>query len=295
MLDDLNIFVKTVQSGSMSSAGRRMGIPQNSISRRLKALEESLGIKLLTRDTRDARKQKCTKLGVRLYEDCHEAIDYISKAVEGVKLSTKKSSERVKIQAPTLVVKDISLSIINSLSLTPPPIEVDISESDLGSTPGDFDLFFTLGEPDPQTYTSKKIFEIKFGLYASKEYYALHTCSQIKKPSDLGNHEIISSADRQAIQLLSLNDEKSYRALSSTRFSLSSEQGLLAAAEAGAGIVLVSCRSAESNGLKQVLPQFPPQNKSVYIAYKNTSSLRPAAKTILELILYSHENAWKII
>ncbi|MBI7468845.1 LysR family transcriptional regulator [Pseudomonas aeruginosa] len=291
MLDDLNIFVKTVQSGSMSSAGRRMGIPQNSISRRMKALEEKLGVKLLIRD---ARKQKCTKLGSHLYEGCHEALDCIFKTIEWIKLSTRDSSERVKMQAPSLVAREVSLLIIHSLSLNPPPIEVDISESDFESTHGDVDLFFTLGEPDHLLYTSKKLFEIDFGLYASKEYYASHACSEIKSPYDLSSHEIISSANNKTIHLISLKDQKTHGILSGTRFSSSSEQGLLAAAESGAGIVLVNCKFAESNGLKRILPQFPPRNKAVYIAYKNTSSLSAAAKTILQLIISTHEKTWRI-
>src|ERR1700759_5091049 len=51
-LQQLTLFVRTVETGSFSKAAREFGLSQPSVSRTVAALEERLGVKLLTRTTR---------------------------------------------------------------------------------------------------------------------------------------------------------------------------------------------------------------------------------------------------
>ena len=48
----MRIFVHVVQSGSLSSAGRQLGLSPASVSRHLTALEDSLGVRLVNRTSR---------------------------------------------------------------------------------------------------------------------------------------------------------------------------------------------------------------------------------------------------
>jgi DNA-binding transcriptional LysR family regulator len=52
-LQQLALFVRTVETGSFSRAAREFGITQPSASRAIAELEERLGIKLITRTTRE--------------------------------------------------------------------------------------------------------------------------------------------------------------------------------------------------------------------------------------------------
>jgi DNA-binding transcriptional LysR family regulator len=51
-LQQLAIFVRTVETGSFSKVAREFGLSQPSVSRTVAALEDRLGVKLLTRTTR---------------------------------------------------------------------------------------------------------------------------------------------------------------------------------------------------------------------------------------------------
>jgi DNA-binding transcriptional LysR family regulator len=51
-LQQLAIFVRTVETGSFSKVAREFGLSQPSISRSVAALEDRLGVKLLVRTTR---------------------------------------------------------------------------------------------------------------------------------------------------------------------------------------------------------------------------------------------------
>lgn len=51
-LNDVALFVQVVRSGSFAEAARRLGVPSNTVSRRVQGLEEHLGTRLLQRSTR---------------------------------------------------------------------------------------------------------------------------------------------------------------------------------------------------------------------------------------------------
>ena len=52
MLDDLSLFIAIVRAGSLNMASEQQNIPAATLTRRLKKLEESLGCKLLHRNSR---------------------------------------------------------------------------------------------------------------------------------------------------------------------------------------------------------------------------------------------------
>ncbi len=62
-MDDLaamRVFVRVVEAGGLSAAGRAMGLAPSSVSRRISELENMLGVKLLRRTT---RKLSLTEVG----------------------------------------------------------------------------------------------------------------------------------------------------------------------------------------------------------------------------------------
>jgi DNA-binding transcriptional LysR family regulator len=52
-LGALKVFVAIADTGSLSAAGRRLGMPLTTVSRHLAALEDQLGVRLITRTTRE--------------------------------------------------------------------------------------------------------------------------------------------------------------------------------------------------------------------------------------------------
>ena len=48
-LNDIALFVQVVRSGSFAEAARRLGVPSNTVSRRVQGLEQHLGTRLLQR------------------------------------------------------------------------------------------------------------------------------------------------------------------------------------------------------------------------------------------------------
>ena len=51
-LGAMRLFAAVADAGSLSAAGRRLGVPLTTVSRKLAALEDNLGARLVTRSTR---------------------------------------------------------------------------------------------------------------------------------------------------------------------------------------------------------------------------------------------------
>ncbi|ATB41700.1 LysR family transcriptional regulator [Cystobacter fuscus] len=70
-LELMQTFLRIVDAGSLSSAAAQLGTTQPTVSRRLQALERSLGLRLLQRST---HAMKLTEDGVRCYERAKELL-----------------------------------------------------------------------------------------------------------------------------------------------------------------------------------------------------------------------------
>ena len=82
-LQQLALFVRTVESGSFSKAAREFGLSQPSVSRTIAALERRLGVKLLVRTTRQVSPTDAGEALLARARDALLAIDDAESAARG--------------------------------------------------------------------------------------------------------------------------------------------------------------------------------------------------------------------
>ena len=91
-LGAMRLFSAVADLGSLSGAGRRLGLPLSTVSRQLSRLEEQLGARLVTRTT---RRLSLTETG-RVYLDaCRrilEEVDAATARISGEKTEPEGSS-----------------------------------------------------------------------------------------------------------------------------------------------------------------------------------------------------------
>ncbi|HEX4880516.1 MAG TPA: LysR family transcriptional regulator [Limnobacter sp.] len=93
----LSTFALVAGKGSLSAAAREEGVAPAVISRRLDALEERLGVKLLRRTTRTL---SLTHEGSAFLEDCQRILNDLANAEASVSLGGVKASGHLRITAP---------------------------------------------------------------------------------------------------------------------------------------------------------------------------------------------------
>ena len=93
----ISTFVEVAAKGSLTAAARAEGIAPAMIGRRLDALEERLGVKLLQRTT---RKIALTNEGVAFLEDCQRILAELEDAEAAVSERSARASGHLLISAP---------------------------------------------------------------------------------------------------------------------------------------------------------------------------------------------------
>ena len=93
----ISTFVEVVARGSLSAAARAEGIAPAMIGRRLDALEQRLGVKLLQRTT---RKLVLTNEGAAFLEDCQRILAELEEAESAIAERSVRASGHLLISAP---------------------------------------------------------------------------------------------------------------------------------------------------------------------------------------------------
>ncbi|MFZ6675160.1 LysR substrate-binding domain-containing protein [Undibacterium sp. Xuan67W] len=93
----ISTFAEVAARGSLSAAARAEGVAPAMIGRRLDALEERLGVKLLQRTT---RKIALTNEGAAFLEDCQRILAELEEAETSVSERSARASGQLTISAP---------------------------------------------------------------------------------------------------------------------------------------------------------------------------------------------------
>ena len=96
-LNDIALFVQVVRSGSFAGAARRLGLPPNTVSRRIQQLEAQLNTRLLLRST---RKLTLTGAGQAFHQRCAAAVDDLAAASQSSMIGSEQPSGVMRVAVP---------------------------------------------------------------------------------------------------------------------------------------------------------------------------------------------------
>jgi DNA-binding transcriptional LysR family regulator len=96
-LNEVRMFVQVVRARSFAEASRRLGVPSNTLSRRVRQLEAALDTRLMQRST---RKLTLTAAGSAFFERCAPAVDGVLEAGKDLADGSQTPSGTVRVAAP---------------------------------------------------------------------------------------------------------------------------------------------------------------------------------------------------
>src|SRR5215470_16347480 len=121
-LNDIALFVQVASARSFAGAARRLGIPANTLSRRMRDLEARLGVRLMQRST---RKLTLTDAGRRLYDRCAAQIDDLTQSVRDLSEDGAMPSGRVRIAAPADFLESFRMEWVSEFLALHPAVTLD--------------------------------------------------------------------------------------------------------------------------------------------------------------------------
>lgn len=188
--NDLILFARVMESGSFSKAAERTGLPKSTLSRRITALEASLGERLLTRSTRQL---VITDFGERMLEHANRLLEEneAAGAMAQHRQAAPRGLLRVSLPADVAVLKLSGL--IKRFVDTYPDVrlEFDLSPRQVDLLAERFDLALRVATrlPDDATMVARAIGHLQYRLYASPAYLASEGTPSA--PDDLLKHRAL--------------------------------------------------------------------------------------------------------
>jgi DNA-binding transcriptional LysR family regulator len=237
--NDLLIFAHVAELGSFSRAAEKMGLPKSTVSRRLAALEQRLGERLLLRTT---RRQTLTEFGLQLLEHARQVASEVDAVSALSERRQAAPSGRLRVSMPSdfanLLLADSLAAFVAMHSGI--ALELDLSPRRVDLLGEGFDVAVRMGDlPDDGLLAARRLNVFSAGLYASTNYLREH--GQPATPEDLVHH--------QAVRLLGGNGEPVMWTLSQGdvrwegvppgRVTANAPELLIRLARAGAGIAAV--------------------------------------------------------
>ncbi len=95
----IKVFVAIAEAGSLSGAGKRLGMPLSTVSRHLKALEDELETRLITRTT---RRLMLTEPGRSYAATCRRVLDELDDAARGLAGEHAEPRGELALTAPVV-------------------------------------------------------------------------------------------------------------------------------------------------------------------------------------------------
>lgn len=287
-LNDLAMFVQVVRAGSFSEAARRLGMPANTLSRRIDQLEVQLGTRLLHRST---RKLSLSTEGQTLFERYAPALDQILE-IGRLHADAQAPSGTVRVTAMAGLFEIFRMEWLAEFYARHPQINIDFL---LDDTPTDLiaeriDLAVRMGIETGSGFRVRRVAPNAMILAASPAYLQRRAAPSTLR--ELAEHDCLTISNRQGRSTWRLQGPRGSQEVSiNSRFAVNDMRVLSQACLAGLGIALLPQLMIEpvitQGKLVRVLPAYRRSSTGLglQIVYTSRPPIPPAVAVFAEFLL----------
>ena len=288
-LNDVAIFVQVVRCGSFAEASRRLGVPPNTLSRRVQQLEAQLGTRLMQRSTRHLT---LTSAGQVFLERCSGAVEGLMDAGEELQAVNQEPSGLVRVAAPADFFDFFAMEWLTEFLTAHPKVRVDfvLSDGRADLIADRIDVALRGGILEDSSLFARKVLDAgNDGLVASPAYVARQGVPDTLQ--DLADHDCLafSHPSGKATWRVTGPDGAPAEVQVAGRFSGNTAQALRKAALAGLGIALLPStltqRDLRAGLLVPMLPGYHRLGHGVHMVYPSRRYLPLAVSAFIELVI----------
>ncbi len=288
-LNDLVLFAAAVEHGGFAAASRRLGVPKSTVSKRVAALEDELGVRLIHRTSRSFT---LTETGRAFHEHAHAALIETEAAQEVVRSRVAEPSGKVRITAGVPTAQDYLAPHLPALARAYPRLHVqlDVTDRFVDLVQEGYDIavrshFAPL--PDSGLIQRQALVE-SIVLVAAPSYLA--ECGWPATPQELVAHDALLTGQSSATMWnLSNDDGDSVQVAPIARMTANESRVLSTAAVAGLGITCLPermCRAELDSGrLVRVLPEWIAGRVATTLVMPHRRGQLPGVRATVEFLI----------
>jgi DNA-binding transcriptional LysR family regulator len=269
---DLNhtlLFVEVVRAGSFAQAGQRLGMPANSVSRKIGQLEAQLGSRLIHRST---RKLSLTAAGREFFARCEASVATLVLAGKEWSDGETASGSVIRVAAPTDFFDVFRLEWIAAFLAAHPRLRMEflLDDAKADLIAASIDVAFRAKHLVEAWHVGHKLIDTQFALVASPSYVSSR--GSPATPQALAAHDCLVQSSRPGPVIWQLQGPQGPHGIEvSGRFRANASRVVLQAALAGLGIALlpdsVTAPDIAAGHLVRVLPRYRRDGADLYAVY----------------------------
>lgn len=188
--EGMRIFTRVVRAGSLSAAARAVGLSSASVSRKISALEQSVGARLLNRTS---RKIALTQVGEMYFEKASAILDHIDALSNAVSAYQGKPGGLLAVHTRVSIASEFLTDALPRFLKLYPDIKLRLwlTEEPRDVLDDRIDVSIRIGLPSESSLMTRRLSPgTERVLFASSEY--LRTHPPILHPEDLLEHNCLS-------------------------------------------------------------------------------------------------------
>jgi DNA-binding transcriptional LysR family regulator len=286
-LDNLKLFVKTLQAGSVTQAAKDLGMPKSSLSRHLTELETEFNIRLLDRRPRNLAATEAGQLLFKQAAPLMEGLEDVSHFMESWRAEPRGS---LKILLPQEFFNQQigQLAIEFMTQYKEICLTINHYSGELPNNSRDYDLVFAVHDsPLPASdMIARELMSLPQGIYCSPHCATQITINELK---DLSAYHVILENNENSWQFHKRENGRADTLSIAVkgRLNMNSAEMRLIGAIRGMGMIKLPQYIADLQlrlgALKQVNTPYPLAAQTVSVLYP-TRMIPRKTKTFLDLI-----------
>ena len=290
-LNDLYYFARVVDDGGFSAAARALEVSKSHLSRRVAALEQRLGLRLLQRST---RKLIPTEAGERYLGYCRIIAETAQEADEAMLDLLAEPTGPVTLSAPIGLAQAVLPVVLPGFLRAYPKVTLRVHATativDLFQDRVDIALRVREKVEEDANVIVRRYGVSELSLVASREYIA--RCGAPTSPSDLRDHTTVSwDAASTGADTWRLYDPsgQALDVVHYPRLVCAEFQALLESVRSGEGIGLLPHKlwrrvDGGTGNLVPLLPDWRAPEGIVYGAYASRRGMVPAVRVLIDYL-----------
>jgi DNA-binding transcriptional LysR family regulator len=296
-LTSLTAFVRVVDNGGFSAAGRKLNMSTTMVSNHVQALEERLGARLLHRTT---RKVSLTEVGKAYYDRATQILADLEQADEIAGASQSTPRGTLRIYTATHIVQFVAPVVAEFLSSYPEvKVDLTIGEKNVDLIDEGYDLAIRLTPPPDSSLIVRSLATWRHVLCCSPHYLEKH--GPLRQLSELENHNCIRHALYPFQDGWHFVERKGTPAVVRVSGNLISNSGetLRRAALQGVGVWLgpgfLVGDDLDAGRLIRLLPEYRPVEMAMNAIYPHRHHLSAKVRTFIDLLVRHSAEQQKLI
>jgi transcriptional regulator, LysR family len=285
-LDDLRCFCTVAQLGSFKAAAQQLSMPQSTLSRRIRQLEQDLALRLLNRD---AHRISLTQTGHCYFERAAGLFDELNAISDDLLGEKQQPKGKIRVSAPINAGKQFLRAVLFDFMRAYPEIQLDLSFSNtLIDIEGEgMDVVFRVGNPVVEDWIARPLRDIHFIVCASPD----SDYGEISSPTDLMGKPVVLCHPMTVWQLEhnTTGEAYDYQATTGIRGEVDEIEMLTHAVQAGFGMGYIPDYSAlpliNEGALQRVLPEWQSQARTLFLLYRDREHVPLRVRLLVEFVL----------